>query len=280
MRSCLLLVLLCKIVSRITYPFHSVVEIAAVDNLAIEQTALAPPQLPVPLLVDEQPAPELLRVDFQKAGKLLQVHGRVKLEVTLDGGRHHGVLHLVHEDAEVVLDGVNVDFRVVEVRRSGVDELGASGAEKLLEERQVLRPAALQPVELLSVLLAKRSVDGVVQAGGVEGHADHDECVHLVVLLGDGIVLGILLEVLRPRDVDEDVAEHADGIGIAAHHHVRETDIVVCGELGGHDAGEHGLLVKLNVVQSLQCQAEVSQQAVHAQKTDDGEVSKHLVQRS
>lgn len=249
-------------------------------DIAVKQTTLAPPELSVPLLVDEQPAPKLLGIDLQESSELLQVHGRVKLKVALDGGRHHGVLDLIHKDADVVFDGVNVDFRVIEIRRSRVDELGAGRAEELLEEGQVLRSTTLQSVELLSVLLAKRGVDGIVQTSRVEGHADHDECVHLVVLLSDRIILRILLEILRPRDVDKNVAEHADGIGIAAHHHVGETDIVVSRELGGHDAGEHGLLVELDVVQSLQCQAEISEQAVHTQETDDGEVSQHLVKRS
>lgn len=248
-------------------------------NIALKQSALAPPQLSVPLLVYKQPAPKLLRVDLEEAGKLLQVHCRVELEVALHGRRHHGVLNLIHEDTKVVLHGVNVDLWVVKIRWRGVDELGAGRSEKLLEEGQVLGSTTLQPVELLAILLTKRGVDGVVQTGRVEGHANHDESVHLVVLLRDRVILRVLLEVLRPRDIDEDVAEHADGIGIAAHHHVGETYVVVGGELSGHDAREHGLLVQLNVVECLECQAEVSQQAVHAQQPDDGEVSEHLVKR-
>ena len=100
----------------------------------------------------------------------------------------------------------------------------------------------------------------------------------MLVLLCDGIILGVLLEVLGPRDVDEDVTEHANGIGISVHHHVGEAYIVVGGEVSGHDAGKHGLLIQLNIVKSLESEAEVSQQAVHAEETDDGEVSQHLVQ--
>jgi hypothetical protein len=180
----------------------------------------------------------------------------------------------------VVLDRVDVDFRVVEVGGSGADELGARGAEELLKQGERIGATALQPVKLLAVLLPQGSVDGVVETCGVEGHADGDERVHLVVLLGDGVVLGVLLEVLRPRDVDQDVAEHADGVGVAAHHHVREAHVVVRGEVGGHDAGEHGLLVELNVIERLERQAEVAEQAVHAQQADDGEVAQHLVQRA
>ena len=76
-------------------------------------------------------------------------------------------------------------------------------------------------MELLAVLLAKSSVNGVIQTGRVEGNTDGDQGVHLIVLLRDSVILtATLLEVLCPRDVDEDVAEHANGIGIAAHHHV------------------------------------------------------------
>ena len=260
-----------------TYTLHSVVEVAGLNDITIQQTTLGPPYLPAPLLVDEQPAPQLLWLNLQKSSELLQVHGSVELEVALDGRRHHVVLDLVHEDAEVVLNGVNVDFWVVEVGRCGADELGAGGAEELLKEGKRLGAAALQPVELLAVLFPQSSVDGVVEPGGLEGYTDGDKCVHLVVLLGNRIVLRVLLEVLCPRDVDEDVAEHADGIRVSSHHHVGESDVVVCGEVGGHDTGEHGLLVELDIVERLERETEVSEQAVHAEQTDDGEVSQHLV---
>lgn len=74
------------------------------------------------------------------------------------------------------------------------------------------------------------------------------------------------------------MAEHADGIRVPSHHHVGETDIVVCGEVSGHDASEHGLLVELNVVERLERQTEVSEQAVHSQQANDGKVAQHLIQ--
>lgn len=77
----------------------------------------------------------------------------------------------------------------------------------------------------------------------MEGDADGDKGEHLVVLLGNRVILSILLEVLGPRDIDQDVAEHTESVGVAAHHHVGEAHIVVGGEVGGHDAGEHCLLV-------------------------------------
>lgn len=181
-----------------TYSFHGVIEITAVDYIALQQASLAPPCLPVPLLVDKQPASELLRLDLKETSELLEIHGSVELEVALDGGRHHVVLDLIHKDAEVMLHRVNVDLWVVEVRGSGADELGAGSAEELLEKRQGIGAATLQPVELLAILLPQGGVDRVVQAGGVEGYADRNERIHLVVLLGDRVILRVLLEILRP----------------------------------------------------------------------------------
>ena len=245
---------------------HCIVQIATVDHLSIEQAPLAPPHLPAPLLVHQQPIPQLLGLDLQEARQLLQIHRGVQLQIALDGRGPHVGLDFLHEDGEVVLDGVDVDFRVIEVRRRGRDELGAGAAEELLEDGERVRPTALHPVELLAVFLAHGGVDGVVETGGVEGDADGDERVHLVVLLRDAVVLlaGVLLEVFGTRDVDEDVAEHADGVGVAAHHHVREADIIVGGEVGGHDAGEHGFLVELNVVEGFERETKVPEETVHS----------------
>ena len=180
-----------------------------------------------------------------------------------------------------MVDGVDVDGRVVKVRRGGADELGAGGAEEFLEQGEGLGAAVLETGELVAVLLAEGGVDGVVEASGVQGDADGDQGVHLVVLLGDSIVaVAAFLEVLGARDVDQDVAEHADGVAVPAHHHVREAHIVVGGKVGGHHAGEHGLLVHLDVIEGLERKAEVTQQAVDTEQPDYREVSKHLVQRA
>ncbi|KAK2604936.1 hypothetical protein N8I77_007826 [Diaporthe amygdali] len=211
---------------------------------------------------------------------------------------------------QVVLDGVDVGLRVVKVWGNRRDELGASIAEELLEDGQRLGSTTLQLKQLVTVLLAQRRVNGVVQTSRLEGDTDGDQGEHLVIFLfecvrimctrevpgimsswrfselcghtdgltrlfkntgeeapdlGDRIVLGTLLELLSPRHIDEDVAEHADGVGIAAHHHVGEPNIVVGREVGSHDAGEHGLLVELDVVEGLQRKAEVAKKAVDAQ---------------
>lgn len=178
----------------------------------------------------------------------------------------------------MVLDGVDVGLGVLKVRRNGGDELGAGGAEELLEDGEGLGATALELEKLVTVLLTESAVDGVVQAGGLESDADGDQGVHLLVLLGDRVVLGALLEVLGSRHIDQDVAEHADGIGVAVLHHVGEPHIVVGGEVGGHDTGEHGLLVELDVIKGLEGQAEVSQEGVDPEETDDGKVTEHSVQ--
>lgn len=89
----------------------------------------------------------------------------------------------------------------------------------------------------------------------MEGYADCYQGVHLIVFLRDAVeLLGLLgalleLEVLGAGDVDEDVGEHPNGVCVAAHHHVAESDVVVGCEVRGHDAGEHGLFVELDVVE-------------------------------
>lgn len=261
-----------------TYSLKGIVEIADVDPFTVQETLVRPAQLLGALLVDKQVRAELLGLDIEEACQLLQIHSRVQAEVRANSRVPHVGLDLVHEDGQVVLDGVNVGLGVLEIRGNGRDELGARSPEQLLEDGKRLGTTALQLEKLVAILLTESSVDGVVQTRGVERNTDGNECVHLVVLLGDRIVLGVLLEVLGSRDVDENVAEHADGIGVSVHHHVRETHVVVGGEVGSHDTGEHGLLVELNVVEGLEGEAEISKQTVDPEETNDGEVSQHLVE--
>ena len=183
----------------------------------------------------------------------------------------------------MVLDGVDVERRVVEVGGRRRDEFGTGGLEEFLVDGQGLRAAALQLGEFLAVLLAQHGVDGVVETGGCERHTDGDESVHLLGLLGDRIkslVLATLLEAFGAGDVDEDVGEHADGVGVAAEHHVGEAYVVVSVEVGGHDAGEHGFLVHLDIVEGLEGEGEVAEEAVDSEEADDGEVAEHAIERA
>ena len=149
----------------------------------------------------------------------------------------------------MVIDWVDVQFRVIKVGRSGRDELGASGPEKFLKQGQRVWATTLQTCELVAVFVAQGGVNGVVEFGRVEGNADGDEGIHLVVLLADAVILSRLLKVFRSAHVNEDMRKHPDSIGIAAQHHVAEADVVVCGKVCSHDSGEHGLLVQFDIVE-------------------------------
>ena len=48
------------------------------------------------------------------------------------------------------------------------------------------------------------------------------------------------------------MGEHADGVGVASHHHVTKADIIVGCEMGGHYPSEDGFLVELDVVEGFE----------------------------
>ena len=157
-----------------TYSLQSVVEIANVDQLAVEKTLVLPSQLLGALLGHQEPRSQLLRLDLEEASELVQVHGGIESQVRLDGGAPHVGLDLIHENSQMVLDGVNIGLGVLEVRRDGRNELGAGSSEEIFEDGQRLGAATLQLEQLVAVLLTKGAVDGVIQSGGVESHADGD----------------------------------------------------------------------------------------------------------
>ena len=175
----------------------------------------------------------------------------------------------------MVVDRVWVLLGVGPVGGCRGDEAGAACAEEVLEDGDGFWPTALEASELFAVAFAQAGVDGVVEFGGDEGYADGDQAEHLVVHFGDAVVGGgvFLLEVPRPGDVDEDVAEHADGVGVAAEHQVAEADVVVCCEVGGEDTREGCLFAEFDVVEGFEREGEISEEAVHAEKADDGEVA-------
>jgi len=78
-------------------------------------------------------------------------------------------------------------------------------------------------------------------------------------------------------NVEEDVAEGSDGVSVAPHHHVRESDVVVHGDLAAWNTRVKALLVQLHVLQNLDGLMEVSEKAVKTKQSDQGEVSHHLV---
>ena len=164
----------------------------------------------------------------------------------------------------MVIHRVNVYSGVIEVWRGWGYELWAGAAKELLKEGKGFRPAALEFYQLVAVLLAEGRVNGVIQLGRVEGDAEGNKSIHLVVLLGDAVVLGVLLKILGPRDVHKDVGEHADGVSVTTHHHVAESYVVVRSEVRSHDTGEHGFLVKLDVIKGFEGEAKVPKQAVNS----------------
>lgn len=117
-----------------TYTLQGIVKIADVDQITLEQALVLPSQLLGALLGDQEPRSEHLGLDLKEASQLGKIHSSVKAEVRLDGRGPHGGLDLVHEDGQVVLDGVDVGLGVVEIRGNGGDELGAGSSEELLED--------------------------------------------------------------------------------------------------------------------------------------------------
>lgn len=106
-------------------------------------------------------------------------------------------------------------------------------------------------------------MNGIVELSRVEGDADGDKGIHLVIFLADTVVLSRLLKVFRSAHVDKDMRKHADSIGIAAQHHVAEADVVVCGEVCCHDSGEHGFFVQFDIVECFDRQAEIPKKAMN-----------------
>ncbi len=60
------------------------------------------------------------------------------------------------------------------------------------------------------------------------------------------------------------MGEHADGVGVAAHHHVAEADIVVGSKVGSHHSGKHGFLIEFDVVEGFKGEAEVTEETVNS----------------
>ena len=144
--------------------------------------------------------------------------------------------------------GIDVQVWGVEVGGGGGDKFWACASEQIFKERQSLRSTSLQSDKLVTILLPQRCVDRIIQLRGIERHAYCNESVHLIILLRDGVVLRVLLEVLGPGDVDEDVRKHANGIGVAAHHHIAEAHIVIRRKMRCHHSCEHSFLIQLNVI--------------------------------
>jgi hypothetical protein len=85
---------------------------------------------------------------------------------------------------------------------------------------------------------------------------------------------------LGTLDESQDSGKGLDGISVSSHHQVRETDIVVCGNVAWNYTREESLLVKFNVIHHLESQGVISQKTMNAQKSNNREVSQHLIEGS
>ena len=65
-------------------------------------------------------------------------------------------------------------------------------------------------------------------------------------VVGRSVFVG--LEISCAGDVDKDVAEHADGVGVPPEHHVAKSDVIVCCEMCREDASEGGFFGKFNII--------------------------------
>lgn len=93
-----------------------------------------------------------------------------------------------------------------------------------------------------------------VDALRVQDQANGQQMEHLIGLLVDLIVL-VRTSVVQLRsalDVQQNGGESPDGIGIATHHHIGETDVVRGRDLARRNVRETSLLVHFNGLKNLQ----------------------------
>lgn len=83
---------------------------------------------------------------------------------------------------------------------------------------------------------------------------------------------------LQPEDEEEDVGEGPDRIGVPSEHHVRESNVVVHGDVSSGDAGEEGLLVEVDPVEHAEGERVVAEEDVDAEEAEDGEVAEVVVE--
>lgn len=87
------------------------------------------------------------------------------------------------------------------------------------------------------------------------------------------IVLRSSLEVLESKHKEEDMGEGSDGVGVSAEHQVRESDVVVDGDVSSSDAREQRLLVELDTIEHSESESVVTKQDVDSKESQNGEVS-------
>lgn len=163
-------------------------------------------------------------------GEFRERQSRVKLQIRANCWQFELLLDLVHEDLCLMFQWL-LDVVInlaIEWWRAWRHKFGACEHEEVPEHFHV---AALHLVHVVVVvLLAQYLLDGLIDALRVEHQADGQQVIHLLGLLVDLIVLvrARAVQLLRALNVQQDGCERSDGIGVAAHHHVSEADVVGC----------------------------------------------------
>ena len=70
---------------------------------------------------------------------------------------------------------------------------------------------------------------------------------------------------LQPENEEEDVRERPDRVGVPSEHHVRESNVIVHGDVCSRDAREEGLLVEVDAVEHAKGERVVAEEDVHAE---------------
>ncbi len=253
-------------------------------KLAVEARSALGPHLVHHLMLEaQQMRLQLVHGHAHVVGQLVHRHRRVEPQVRPDRGQQHLLLHLVHKDLHLKPQRLLVHGLVqhgrVEGRGHRRQELWTGEGETRLELAKV---AGLHLVHLIGVvLLLQHGVERLVDALRVQHEADGEQDVHLLRLLVDLIVLvGLSLKhATSPLNVEQDVAERPDGVGVTPHHEVREAHVVVHGDLAAGDARVETLLVQLDLLEDFDGLIIITEQRVKPQESDEREVAHHLVQR-
>lgn len=88
------------------------------------------------------------------------------------------------------------------------------------------------------------------------------------------------LEVLQSQDEEEDVGEGSNGVGVSAEHEVRESDVVVDGDVSSGDSSEERLLVEVDAFEHGESERVVPEEDMHSEQTENRKVSELRVERN
>ena len=81
-----------------------------------------------------------------------------------------------------------------------------------------------------------------------------------------------------PLDVEKNVGECADSIGIATHHHIGKSYIIIHRDLTSWNSRVEALLIQFDIFKNLDGLMEITEQGVQPQKSDQRKVAQHFIQ--